>query len=108
VAGEQAGWVADRFGGRREGRAHQKGGFHGGANRAEGSDDGGVEEQPRASARRSRELPVSVRSSGRCRGVWRGTGVVFHGGSMMAARGHSGGEGAEEEKGCSRGGVFFL
>jgi hypothetical protein len=41
VAGEQEGRVADRFGGRRVGRAHRSGGFHGGANRASGSNGGG-------------------------------------------------------------------
>jgi hypothetical protein len=44
VAGEQASRVANRFGGRREGRAHRSGGFHGDTNRAAGSDGGGVEE----------------------------------------------------------------
>jgi hypothetical protein len=44
VAGEQASRVADRIGGRREGRAHQSRGFHGGANRPVGSDGGGAEE----------------------------------------------------------------
>jgi hypothetical protein len=73
VIGEQAGGVTDRFGGRREGRAHRSERFHG----------GGAEEQPRASPRGSRELPASVQSSGRCQGVRRGTGVTFHG-SMMA------------------------
>jgi hypothetical protein len=53
VAAEQAGRVADRFGGRREGRAHRSGGFNGGANQAVGSDGGGAEEQLRAPTRRS-------------------------------------------------------
>jgi hypothetical protein len=44
VAREQAGGVTDRFGSRREGRAHQSGGFHGSANQAAGSDSGGAEE----------------------------------------------------------------
>jgi hypothetical protein len=69
VAGEQAGRVADWFGGHREGRADRSGGFHGGANRVAGSDGGVAEEQPRAPTRRSRELPASVRSSGWCREV---------------------------------------
>jgi hypothetical protein len=108
VVGEQADRVVDQFGGRREGRAHRSGGFHDGANRAVGSDGGGAEEQPRAPARRSRELPTLVRSLGWCRGVQRGTRVAFRDGSTMVAQWHSGGEGAEEEKGCSRGGVLLL
>jgi hypothetical protein len=64
VVGEQADGVTDRFGGRREGRAHWSGGFHNYVNRAARSDAGGAEEQPRALARRSRELPASVRSLG--------------------------------------------
>jgi hypothetical protein len=44
VVGEQASGVIDRFVGRREGRAHRSGGFHGGANRAVGSNGGGVVE----------------------------------------------------------------
>jgi hypothetical protein len=95
VAGEQADKVADRICGRREGRAHRNRGFHG-VNRAAGSDGGGAEEQLRASARGSRELPASVRSSGWCQEV--------HGGSMMVAQRCSGGEGAEEEKGLFTGG----
>jgi hypothetical protein len=69
VVGEQAYGVTDRFGSWREGRAHRSRGFHGGTNRVVGSDGGGVEEQMRAPTRRSRELPTSVRSSGRCQGV---------------------------------------
>jgi hypothetical protein len=49
--------------------AHRSRGFHSGANRVAGSDGGGVEEQARAPASGSRELPVSVRSSRRCREV---------------------------------------
>jgi hypothetical protein len=100
VAGEQAGRVADRIGGRRDGRAHRSRGFHGGINRAVGSDGGGAEEQPRVPARESRELPASVQSSGWCREVQRGVGAVVRSGSTMAARWSSGGKGAEEEKGC--------
>jgi hypothetical protein len=70
VVEEQAGRVADRIGGR----------IHGGANRAVGSDGGGADEQPRAPARRSRELSASVRSLRRCQGARRGTGVAVHGG----------------------------
>jgi hypothetical protein len=77
--------VTDRFGVRREGRAHRSGGFHSGANWVVGSDGGGAEEQPRAPARRSRELPASVWSSGQCRQVRRGTGAAFRGSSTMAA-----------------------
>jgi hypothetical protein len=40
-----------------------------GSGRPEMNGVGGAEEQPRAPARRSRELPALVRSSGRCRGV---------------------------------------
>jgi hypothetical protein len=43
------------------------------------------EEQPRVPARGSREFTVSVRSSGRCQGVWRRTGAAVHGGSSMAS-----------------------
>jgi hypothetical protein len=53
--------------------------------------------------RGSRELTASVRSSWRCRGVQRGTGAAVHGGSAMAARWRSGGEGVEEEKGLFTG-----
>jgi hypothetical protein len=74
VAGEQAGRVADRFGSRREGRAHWSEGFDGSANRTAGSDGGGAEEQPRAPVRRSRELPASVRSSGGVREFRGGSG----------------------------------
>jgi hypothetical protein len=52
IAGEQADRVADRFGSRREGRAHRSGGFHGGENRAAGSDSGGGEDELRVPARR--------------------------------------------------------
>jgi hypothetical protein len=37
--------------------------IRGGSVRPERNDSGGVEEQPRVSARRSRELPASVQSS---------------------------------------------
>jgi hypothetical protein len=43
------------------------------------------EEQLRVPARGSREFTASVRRLGRCQGVWRGTGVVVHGGSMTAS-----------------------
>jgi hypothetical protein len=43
------------------------------------------EEQPRVPARGSREFTASVRRLGRCQGVWRGTGVAVHGGSMTAS-----------------------
>jgi hypothetical protein len=55
-------------------------------------------------ARRSRVLPVSVWNSGRCRGVRRGTGAAFHGGSMTAARRRSGSNRRRRKKGCSQGG----
>jgi hypothetical protein len=61
-----------------------------------------------APARRSRELSASVWSSEWCRGVQRGTGAAVHGGSMTAARYHSGSKGVEEEKGYSQGGVLLL
>jgi hypothetical protein len=107
VAGEQADKAADRICGRREGRAHRSRGFHG-VNRAAGSNGGGAEEQLRASARGSRELPASVRSSGWCQEVRRWTGAAVHGGSMMVAQRCSGGEGAEEEKGLFTGGGVLL
>jgi hypothetical protein len=71
VAGEQVDRVADRFGGRREGRAHRSKGFHSGANRAAGSDGAGAEEQLRAPAL-GRGAAVSL---GRCRGGEGGLGV---------------------------------
>jgi hypothetical protein len=43
-----------------------------------------VVEQPRAPTRGSRELTASVRSLGRCQGVWRGTETAIHGDSTMA------------------------
>jgi hypothetical protein len=48
-------------------------------------DGGRAEEQPTVPARGSRELTASVRSSGWCQGVWRGTGAAVHGGSMRTA-----------------------
>jgi hypothetical protein len=43
------------------------------------------QEQPRVPARGSREFTASVRSSGQCRGVQRGTRLAVHGGSMLAS-----------------------
>jgi hypothetical protein len=100
VPREKADRVVDRFGGWREGRAYQSGGFHGGANWVMWSDGGGAEEQPRALARSSRELPASVWTSGWCREVWRGTGAAVHDGSTMASMAAIGGGGG---KGCSTG-----
>jgi hypothetical protein len=84
-------------------------GFHDGANRVVGSDNGGAEEQPRAPARGSREHPASVRSLGRCREVQRGgrgSGLWWlndgkHG-SAVAATDDEGG------KGGSTGGAPFI
>jgi hypothetical protein len=45
------------------------------------SDGGGAEEQPRAPARRSRELSASVQ----CQELRRGTGAAVHDGSTMAS-----------------------
>jgi hypothetical protein len=73
-----------------------------------GNDGGGAEEQLRALARGSRELMASVRSSGRCQGVQRGTGAAVHGGSMTAARRRSGSEWAEQENGLFTGGAPFI
>jgi hypothetical protein len=108
VVREQASRVVDRIGGRREGMAHWSRGFHSGANQVAGSDSGGADEQLRAPARGLRELSASVRRAGRCRGVWRGTRVAVHGGSMTAARRHSGSEWAEEGKGLFTGRVLLL
>jgi hypothetical protein len=44
-----------------------------------------LEEQPRVPTRGSREFTASVRSSGRCRGVQRGTRVAVRSGSMIAS-----------------------
>jgi hypothetical protein len=52
------------LGGFRGEGAHRSRGFHSGANRPVGCDGGGAEEQPRAPARWSRELTVSVRRFG--------------------------------------------
>jgi hypothetical protein len=77
-------------------------------NRAVRSSSGGAEEQPKVPTRKSRELPASVQSSGRCWEVRRGTWVVFRGGSMTAAQRCSGGEVVEEEgKGLLMGGCSF-
>jgi hypothetical protein len=43
------------------------------------------EEQSRVSTRGAREFTASVRSSGRCRGVQRGTRAAVHGGSTMTS-----------------------
>jgi hypothetical protein len=79
------------------------GGVHSGANRAVGSDGGGAEEQPRASARGSRELTASVQSSGGV-GEFRGgprrrfmVAQRWQHDSAVAAKGW------RRKKGCSRG-----
>jgi hypothetical protein len=118
AADDEGGWqwlevggdVRDRFGGFGEEGAHRCRGFHGDTNRVAGSDGGGAEEQPRAPARGSRELPVSVRSSGWCWEVRRGTRAVVCGSSMMASMTALWRQQAEEEERVAPGvrGVLLL
>jgi hypothetical protein len=80
----------------------------GGSRRSEWNGSGSPNMGSPASACGPQRFRAPVRSSGWCQGVQRGTGVAFCGGSMKAARWRSGGEGVEEEKGSSRGGVLLL
>jgi hypothetical protein len=89
-------------------KAHRIMGFHDGANRVVGSDNGGAEEQPRAPARGSREHPASVRSLGRCREVQRGGGAVVCGGSMTASTAAQWQQQTTEEKRVAPRGVLLL
>jgi hypothetical protein len=67
------------------------------------------EEQPRVPARGSSEFTASVRSSGQCRGVWRGTGAAVRGGSTMASMtAQWRRRGRRRKKGHSTGGAPFI